>query len=47
MKFDILISDLINYKNIFYLIKFFKNNIPLNINILFKLKNNVKTNILQ
>ena len=47
LKFDILISDLINYKNIFYLIKFFKNNIPLNINILFKLKNNVKTNILQ
>ena len=46
LKFDILISDLINYKNIFYLIKFFKNNIPLNINILFKLKNNVKTNIL-
>lgn len=47
LKFDILISDLISYKNIFYLIKFFKNNIPLNINILFKLKNNVKTNILQ
>ena len=35
-----------NYKQVIYIIKFLKNNIPLNINITFKLKNNVKTNIL-
>lgn len=35
-----------NYKNLIFFIKFFKNNIPLAINIKFKLKNNVKTNIL-
>lgn len=46
LNFKLIISDLKIYKNFFYLSKFLKNNIPLNINIIFKLQNNVKTNIL-
>lgn len=41
--------NIINYKQylkIFYILKFIKNNMPLNINITFKLSNNVKTIIL-
>lgn len=41
--------NIINYKQylkLFYILKFIKNNIPLNINITFKLSNNVKTIIL-
>lgn len=34
-----------NYKNLIYILKFLKYNIPLNINIKFILKYNVKTNI--
>ena len=34
------------FNKIFYILKFIKNNIPLNINITFKLINNVKTIIL-
>lgn len=34
------------FNKIFYILKFIKNNIPLNINITFKLTNNVKTIIL-
>ena len=35
-----------SYSSIFYIIKFLKYNIPSNINLTFKLKNNVKTNLL-
>lgn len=41
--------NIINYKQylkLFYILKFIKNNMPLNINITFKLSNNVKTIIL-
>ena len=41
--------NIINYKQylkLFYILKFIKNNLPLNINITFKLSNNVKTIIL-
>lgn len=41
-----IIKDKATYSSIFYIIKFLKYNTPLNINITFKLKNNVKTNIL-
>lgn len=46
INFKLTISNLKNYKKFIYLSKFLKNNIPLNINIIFKLKNNVKTNLL-
>lgn len=46
LNFKLIILNLKEYKKIIYIIKFLKNNIPLNINITFKLKNNVKTNIL-
>ena len=46
INFKLTILDLKNYKKLIYISKFLKNNIPLNINIIFKLKNNVKTNIL-
>lgn len=41
--------NIINYKQylkLFYILKFIKNNMPLNINITFKLSNNAKTIIL-
>lgn len=41
--------NIINYKQylkLFYILKFIKNNMPLNINITFKLSNNVRTIIL-
>ena len=41
------IKNKATYSSIFYIIKFLKYNIPSNINITFKLKNNVKTNLLQ
>lgn len=40
------ITNITNYTNIFYIIKFLKYNTPLNTNITFKLENNVKENIL-
>lgn len=40
------IKNKVTYSSIFYIIKFLKYNIPSNINITFKLKNNVKTNLL-
>lgn len=41
------IKNKATYSSVFYIIKFLKYNIPSNINITFKLKNNVKTNLLQ
>lgn len=41
-----LITVFTNYKKLIYIINFLKTNIPLNINIKFTLKYNVKTNIL-
>ena len=46
LNFRINIMDYNQYLKLFYILKFIKNNIPLNINITFKLSNNVKTIIL-
>lgn len=46
INYKITILDLIQYKKLFYILKFIKNNLPLNINITFKLNTNVKTIIL-
>ena len=46
INFRIIINNSTNYLNLFYFLKFLKNNIPLIINIKIKLKNNVKTTLL-
>ncbi len=46
LNFRINIKNYKQYLKLFYILKFIKNNIPLNINITFKLSNNVKTIIL-
>lgn len=46
INFKISNLDFLPFTNLFYILKFIKNNIPLNINITFKLINNVKTIIL-
>jgi len=46
INFKINNLNLTQFTKIFYILKFIKNNIPLNINITFKLINNVKTIIL-
>ena len=46
LNFRINIINYNQYLKLFYILKFIKNNMPLNINITFKLSNNVKTIIL-
>lgn len=44
--FNLIIQNYQTYLHLIYIIKFLKYNIPLSINITFKLQNNVQTNIL-
>lgn len=46
LNFKLNIHNYISYLHVFYLIKFLKYNIPLNINIRIKVQNNVQTTIL-
>ena len=46
INFKLIITNYNMYINLFYILKFLKNNIPLNVNITFKLTNNVKTTLL-